>query len=83
MLAEKGRITLQPDPEAWVDQALAILPAREATLNHAIARLSRQLELPHQDPADRFLAATAIHYGLTLATVDRTLVNAPGLQTIS
>jgi PIN domain nuclease of toxin-antitoxin system len=28
---------------------------------------------PHRDPADRFLAATAKAYGLTLVTVDENL----------
>ncbi|NJM58623.1 MAG: type II toxin-antitoxin system VapC family toxin [Synechococcales cyanobacterium RU_4_20] len=83
VLAEKGRIVLQPDPAAWLEQALLLLPAQEAPLNHAIARLSRQIPLPHQDPADRFLVATAIHYGLILATVDSNLVNTPGVQTLS
>jgi PIN domain nuclease of toxin-antitoxin system len=56
---------------------------REATLNHEIARLSRQVTFPHQDPADRFIAATAIHYNLTLGTVDHNLLNIPGLSVIS
>lgn len=34
---------------------------------------SRSLELPHEDPADRFLAATAFVYDLTLVTADKRL----------
>ena len=83
MLAEKGRIALQPNTEAWIDRALIILPTKEATLNYAIARLSRQLPIPHQDPADRFIAATASYYDLTLATIDRNLLKTPSLRTIS
>lgn len=83
MLVEKGRITLQPNAEAWIDHALVILPTKEAALNHTIARLSRQLPIPHQDPADRFLAATATYYNLTLATVDGNLLKTPGLRTMS
>lgn len=56
LLAEKGRISLQPNPVAWVDLALNTLEIREASLNHHIAILSRQIELPHQDPGDRFKA---------------------------
>ena len=41
MLAEKGRIALQTNTEAWIDRALIILPTKEATLHYAIARLSR------------------------------------------
>jgi PIN domain nuclease of toxin-antitoxin system len=82
MLAEKGRINLQPNAGAWIVRALTILPTKEATLNHTIARLSRQLPIPHSDPADRFLAATATYYNLTLATVDHNLLKTPGLKTI-
>jgi PIN domain nuclease of toxin-antitoxin system len=45
--------------------------------------LSRQIELPHQDPADRFIAATAAYHNLILATVDSNLIGISGLQTIS
>ncbi|MEG4457724.1 PIN domain-containing protein [Microcoleus sp. N9_A1] len=60
MLAEKGRISLQPDPVRWVNLALKTLETREAQMNHSIAILSREIALPHQDPADRFISATAI-----------------------
>jgi PIN domain nuclease of toxin-antitoxin system len=44
--------------------------------------LSRQLDLVHQDPADRFIAATAVYYDLVLATVDKNLTSASFLKTI-
>ncbi|NER33227.1 MAG: type II toxin-antitoxin system VapC family toxin [Oscillatoria sp. SIO1A7] len=83
ILAEKGRISLQPDPIAWINLALKILETREAQINYAIAILSRQISLPHQDPADRFIAASAIYYGLTLATVDANLTGNSALPTLS
>lgn len=82
LLAEKGRISLQPNPVAWVDLALNTLEIREASLNHHIAILSRQIELPHQDPGDRFIAAIAVYYQLTLATVDTNLTGSSWLQTL-
>ncbi|MGB3642110.1 MAG: PIN domain-containing protein [Rivularia sp. (in: cyanobacteria)] len=82
ILAEKGRISLQPDAVAWIDLALQILEIIEAPLVHQIAILSRQIELPHQDPADRFIAATAVYYNLTLATVDSNLTGVSWLQTL-
>lgn len=45
--------------------------------------LSRQINLPHQDPADRFIAATAVHHKLMLATVDANLTSVSWLQTLS
>jgi PIN domain nuclease of toxin-antitoxin system len=82
LLAEKGRLSLQPNPITWIDNAIQELGIREAPLNNAIAILSRQLDCPHQDPADRFIAATAIYYNLQLATVDKNLINTPSLQII-
>ena len=83
ILAEKGRISLHPDPITWVDSALKTLKTREAQMNYAIAILSRQISLPHQDPADRFIVATAIYYGLTLATVDANITSNSAIQTVS
>jgi PIN domain nuclease of toxin-antitoxin system len=83
LLAEKGRIFLQADITNWIDQSLKSLAICEAPLNRQIAVLSRQIELPHQDPADRFIAATAIHYQFQLATVDTRLVKATWLPTVN
>lgn len=83
ILVEKGRLSLQPNSVAWIDLALDRLATREASLNHQIAMLSRQIDLPHQDPADRFIAASAVYYQLILATVDTKLTGANWLQTLS
>ena len=40
---------------------------------HEIALCSRSLKLKHQDPADRFIAAMAMVYDLTLVTADKRL----------
>jgi PIN domain nuclease of toxin-antitoxin system len=74
ILAEKGRIRLDQDPAPWMENVLAALPFHQAVLNHAIAIQSRTISLPHQDPADRFIAASAVVYGLTLVTSDRYLI---------
>ena len=83
LLAEKGRIILEPTPKKWVENSLEKLDTKEALLTNEIALVSRQLELAHQDPADRFIAATAIYYGLILATVDENLTKASCLNTLS
>jgi PIN domain nuclease of toxin-antitoxin system len=83
LLAEKGRIVLEPNPTQWVQNSLKQLDTREAPLSNEVAILSRQLDLVHQDPADRFIAATAVHYGLILATIDENLVKASCVETLS
>ncbi len=82
VLAEKGRLELDSEAITWVKRYLRILDVKEARLTYEIAILSRQLDLSHQDPADRFIAASAIHYNLILATVDSRLVGLDWLKTI-
>lgn len=74
ILAEKGRIRLERDPVSWMENVLATVPFRQAALNLAVAMQSRTIPLPHQDPADRFIAASAAVYDLILVTSDKYLV---------
>lgn len=77
LLNARGRIRLPLKLAEWVAQATA--PMREAPFTHEIVLLAQQLPLPHRDPADRFLAATAQLMNLTLVTADEKLL---GLGTI-
>lgn len=82
LLAEKGRIKLSTSTEAWVDMAWSRAPLHEAPLTRAVATSSRSVRVPHQDPADRFLAATAQVYELTLVTDDANLLRGKGFATL-
>ena len=73
LLAECGRVRVDSAPAEWVTRMVRALPRREAALTHDIAVASRRLALSHEDPADRFLAATAQVLGLTLVTADARL----------
>ena len=83
ILADKGRIELDSEPLVWVKRYLRSVDFKEARLTHEIAILSRKIELSHQDPADRFIAATALNLDLILATVDSRLTGIDWLQTIN
>lgn len=84
VLARKGRLTLSPDPVAWIDKALQRTPTTMLPLTHAIAIRTEQLHgLGSNDPADRFLVATALEHDLTLATADTTLLAYAGVPTAS
>jgi len=71
MLMQKGRIRVE-NPFAWVERAAEQM--REAPLTQEIVRTGLALPLPHADPADRFLAATAKVLKLTLVTADQRLL---------
>ncbi len=82
LLVERGRISVEGEPQALVSRMLNAGPFREAPLTHAVAQESRNLSLEHSDPADRFIAATAVVYDLTLVTADARLIDGPGYQTL-
>ena len=84
VLDGKGRIELDaPSPEEWIREMLESVPFMEAPLNCEIALTSRDVDLAHQDPADRFIAATAVVHDLVLITADKRLLASAQLQTMS
>ncbi|MEP6716205.1 MAG: type II toxin-antitoxin system VapC family toxin [Terriglobia bacterium] len=82
-LCRKGRLSLEPDPRTWIAAAREAWPVHDAPLTHDVALATDLVKLPHRDPADRFLAATARAYGLTLVTADENLLQGSGFQVLS
>jgi PIN domain nuclease of toxin-antitoxin system len=80
-LHAKGTIQLSGNLAEWV--ARATEPLMEAPLTHEIALAARQLQITHQDTADRFLAATAQVLNLTLVTADVTLLGLGDIATLA
>lgn len=83
LLAERGRIQVDAAPRDWVARMVQATPRREAVLTHEIALASRTISLPHQDPADRFLVATAQILQLTLVTADERLIGASAVDVLA
>ena len=81
LLNAQGRIRLHGDLAVWLARATARL--REAPLTYEIVLAAHQLPLPHPDPADRFLAATAQVLGLTLVTADERLLGLGEIKTLA
>ena len=81
--AEKGRLALEPDPLAWTEEWLRRVPMREATFNHEVALETHRIALPHRDPIDRLLVATARVYGLTLVTSDARILGSGAVATLA
>lgn len=74
LLIEKGRVVLNMDVEAWTAATMRKAPLKEAPITHEVALETRHVRLPHQDPADRILVATARVFDLTLITADKRLI---------
>ena len=82
ILAERGRVTLEPNPQSWLQEAMSIMPIRETPVTFEVALASRAIALPHQDPADRFIAASAKVFDLTLVTADSRLLQCPDIDVL-
>jgi PIN domain nuclease of toxin-antitoxin system len=75
-LAQKGRFQPVRDPYESLHHVLTSLSLQEAPLTHEIAAETGRFELPHRDPADRLIVATARVLGLTLVTGDQNIIDA-------
>lgn len=73
-LCQKQTLTLHPNPQAWITHVLDTVPMREAQITYQVAQETARVQLPHRDPADRFLVATARVFDLTLVTADAQLL---------
>ena len=82
VLAEKERVVLHPDPWSWIRTALSVRPMRAVPVTFDVAFGSRSIRLGHNDPADRFIAATAMVHGFTLVTADRSLLRCPDIKVL-
>jgi PIN domain nuclease of toxin-antitoxin system len=84
LLVERGRVRIRTGtaPE-WVEAALSRSPMQDAALTREVAVRSRSVRVAHEDPADRFLAATADVYELTLVTGDERLLRGKGFRTLA
>jgi PIN domain nuclease of toxin-antitoxin system len=82
LLNNKRRIELDGEPREWVSRTLEKLQLNEAPLTIDVALATQAMNLPHADPADRFLVASARVFGLTLVTADERLIHMPGVDVL-
>jgi PIN domain nuclease of toxin-antitoxin system len=83
VLMEKGRITISKPLDEWIRDAIINPNIMEIPIDKKIALKSREINLPHQDPADRFIAATAFIHEMTLITSDRKLEESEEISILS
>ena len=73
VLVRKGRIDFTLEPRVWLERALGVGGIRVLPLDAGTALEAAWLDLPHPDPADRFIVATALRTGAVLVTRDERL----------
>ena len=83
LLHRKRRIELEEEVVPWVRKTLGLLQLNEAPLTIDVALEVSAVNLPHDDPADRFLVASARVFELTLVTADRRLTRAAGISVLA
>ena len=82
VLAERGRVTLEPDARNWLNKAMSLTLVVEVPVTFDVAMASRSIALEHQDPADRFIAASAKVFALTLVTADERLLRCQDIDVL-
>ncbi len=83
LLVSRGRYYIDLPLSEWIEDSRQRFAFREAILTNQIAIVSCDLDIPGRDPADRFLAATALVNELTLMTADNRLSDLDWLTTRS
>lgn len=82
MLFAKKRIVKPVTPEQFMTDLVTAMRLSIFPINPEIAVLSQSGLFPHNDPADRLIGATALHYNAPLLTSDKRLQNIHQLETI-
>lgn len=83
LLVRKGRLSLADNVtvRSWAQRVLQIPRVEDIPINAAIAVIADSLDM-HSDPADRFIAASALSVHAPLVTQDRLLGGYDWLDTI-
>lgn len=82
-MVAKGRATIEEEFCEWVSESIRLGGFREAVLTNAVALEASRFTLPHKDPIDRLLVATARAYELTLVTADRSIIAAGAVEILA
>jgi PIN domain nuclease of toxin-antitoxin system len=80
LLIERKRVIVDGPADRWVREALERAPVEDAPITREVAFASRALRSRHRDPVDRFLAASAQVFDLTLVTADSHLMRLKGIR---
>jgi len=82
LLIEKRKLEGHEDFRRWYARTAEDLAWEEAPVTSKVVHEMRSILPHHRDPADRFLAATAITYDLVLVTAHQKPMAVPGLRVL-
>jgi PIN domain nuclease of toxin-antitoxin system len=82
MLATRGRLDLGVDAAVFMDRAIQARALAVLPITPQIAVLAQNGMFAHGDPADRIVAATALHHRARLVTADERLHGLKGLSVV-
>ena len=83
ILLEKKRLEMHEDFAKCFGRTTDVLRLPAIALDWRVAHEVPYILPNHKDPANRFLAATAIAYDLILVTADPKLMQVPGLRVLA
>jgi len=68
---KKKKLALPTDPWTWFQRVTSHFRMKEIPISARIAALAPDVDVPHGDPADRIILATAIENQLPVVSSDR------------
>lgn len=81
LLVRKNRLELPLSAKGWLQELKTVHRVKIVELDADLAIKADELAM-HEDPADRFIVATAISHGLPLVTKDRVIRESNLVQTL-
>jgi PIN domain nuclease of toxin-antitoxin system len=78
----KGKLELPLPPREWLPQAFAAYSLRELPVTLEIAALAPEIAVPHADPCDRMIIATAQLHGIPVMTPDHLISACKAIECI-
>jgi PIN domain nuclease of toxin-antitoxin system len=79
---KKGKLALPLPARDWVRDALASYAIVDLPVTAEIAALSPEVNVPHGDPCDRIIIATAQVHGLRVVTSDHLIAACPDVDVL-
>ena len=82
MLIAKGRLDPGADATQFLSDAIQARALRVLAITPEIAVMAQSKDFVHGDPADRIIAATALHHRAKLVSADEQLKKLKGIEVV-